>query len=488
MNIAIVHYHIKPGGVTRVIENTIKALSPREDVKIVVLSGEDYEGLSSLNVRTVPGLRYAYTADDAPDPEALAANMLAAARDGLEGGEPDLFHVHNHALGKNIAFPYALSELVQEGRKVLLQLHDFAEDGRPSNYARLKQDYFNLGEQELARICYPLGEAIQYAVLNARDYRFLKEAGCPDNQLHILPNPTEASLTQKDDKTELFPEAKRFILYPVRGIRRKNLGELLLLAACSPADWHYGTTLPPENPEWHEIYTRWKTFSQECRLPVSFELGKNPDHRFEDWVARADALISTSVAEGFGLAFLEPYAFGKGLLGRDLPEITRDFKASGLKLDHLYQSIEVPHSWIDMEQFQNKLEGALDSYYAAYGRTLPADAVENHIQHNGKSGFIDFACLDEDLQMAVIDQVRDDPGKAKFLFPDPFNEWPEAETVMENKSIVDREYSLEGYRTRLETIYERLMEAPGNAPEDSLNPSSLLSAFLDPARFRLLRS
>ena len=42
-------------------------------------------------------------------------------------------------------------------------------------------------------------------------------------------------------------------------------------------------------------------------------------------VAHAKAIVSTSVAEGFGLGFLEPWIFGKGLCGRDIPEITSDF-------------------------------------------------------------------------------------------------------------------------------------------------------------------
>ena len=42
-------------------------------------------------------------------------------------------------------------------------------------------------------------------------------------------------------------------------------------------------------------------------------------------MASAHRLVTTSVAEGFGLAFLEPWLFGKGLLGRNLPEITVDF-------------------------------------------------------------------------------------------------------------------------------------------------------------------
>ncbi len=59
-------------------------------------------------------------------------------------------------------------------------------------------------------------------------------------------------------------------------------------------------------------------------------------------IAKADALITTSVAEGFGLAFLEPWLASKPLVGRNLPEITADFAEHGLDLSALYNCLPVP--------------------------------------------------------------------------------------------------------------------------------------------------
>ena len=55
----------------------------------------------------------------------------------------------------------------------------------------------------------------------------------------------------------------------------------------------------------------------------------------------AQAIVSTSVAEGFGLGFLEPWVFGKSLCGRNLPEITGDFSQHGVRLDNLYDRLEL---------------------------------------------------------------------------------------------------------------------------------------------------
>ena len=42
------------------------------------------------------------------------------------------------------------------------------------------------------------------------------------------------------------------------------------------------------------------------------------DCSFPDMVASAQAIVSTSVAEGFGLGFLEPWVFGKKPLWKKL--------------------------------------------------------------------------------------------------------------------------------------------------------------------------
>ena len=58
-------------------------------------------------------------------------------------------------------------------------------------------------------------------------------------------------------------------------------------------------------------------------------------------VACSEAIVTTSVAEGFGLGFLEPWVFGKSLCGRNLPEITGDFTDHQIDLTNLYERLEV---------------------------------------------------------------------------------------------------------------------------------------------------
>ena len=60
MKIAIVHYHLEPGGVTRVIENTLNAWAiDGHAIETVVLSGRRYSGNRIPNTQVKEGLEYA---------------------------------------------------------------------------------------------------------------------------------------------------------------------------------------------------------------------------------------------------------------------------------------------------------------------------------------------------------------------------------------------------------------------------------------------
>lgn len=501
MNVAIVHYHLRPGGVTRVIEQTARAFAKTPEVNLVVLSGEDYAGHLECQLRVVPGLGYSQSITRLPEPETLAANLMAAARDGLGGGNPDIFHFHNHSLGKNAVLPFALAELLGEGCKCLLQIHDFAEDGRPANYRFLQHHLIQENPTTRARLLYPLGPSIRYAVLNARDASFLTQAGAPRDRVHTLGNPvstpvestgTSGLLTPKEESRP-FPEAARLILYAVRGIRRKNLGEMVLLAsACRSRDWVFATTLPPANPEWKPFYDGWIRFCRQNRLPVAFGVGEDLQFSYESYLQRADALLTTSVAEGFGMAFLEPIAQGKPLIGRDLPEITDDFTDKGLSFPTLYPRLNVPLAWIDSNAFHRKLDIALRDYYVSYGQKFSAEAHERFLKTSIREDQIDFAALDEDLQEQVLVKSLQQPAIAADLLPEFLQNdgffHPAISELAQRSQILAAHYSLPAFAKKLLQVYQQLLHDPAQPPQDALDPAQLLTLFLRPEAFRFLRT
>lgn len=484
MQVAIIHYHLKRGGVTRVIESTLRGFKDLETPpQCVVLAGEvpddfRYKDLS----REVEGLHYSNAQDKTPDSRTLVDRMRATVHEVL-GGEPDLWHIHNHSLGKNSAMPGVVSLLAESGEAVLLQMHDYAEDGRPENY-RLNQE-----RPAYAPSLYPDIGNVHYAVINARDFDIFKQAGFHENRLHLLANPVEAEPLQNPTDTETVLQtlgAERLFLYPVRAVRRKNFGEMLLWAALAEEGDAFATTLGPTNQNYVAAYEDWKAFASKHKLPVHFGIGETHDWPFETIMQSAHAILSTSIAEGFGLAFLEPWLFGKPIVGRDLPAITADFKAHGIELDSLYQSVPIPADWIDLDELTVAITEGLTAAYAAYERPLPDDAVERALGSISPApGTIDFGGLNETLQKRVIEHVLFN-SSAK-------NELPKLQAsfgtnnIQNNTNKIAQTYSLRRYAERLHNLYHSIQ--PGDtAATEYIAPAKVLDGFLRPERFRLLRT
>jgi 3',5'-cyclic AMP phosphodiesterase CpdA len=496
MRIAIVHFHLQTGGVTRVIQHACKVLGEAGH-QVLVLAGEPPQAPldDGISVAVLPGLGYEERRPR-QTPDALAAAMLGAARIRL-GATPDLWHVHNHCLGKNLALPGALLRLVRGGHRLLLQPHDFAEDGRPALYQRLRDQLADGDVGRLSALLYPLAPQIHYAVLNARDMGFLASAGVPHTNLHLLANAISApkpeieaqsacAAPQSCDQIER-SDGERLWLYPTRAIRRKNLGEFLLWSALGDEQDRFATTQAPQNPQEQARYRRWVDLAVELCLPVTFELGKRVND-FQGLLASSHALVTTSVGEGFGLAFLEPWLTGRPLAGRNLPEITRDFRSNGVRLDALYDRLLVPLAWIDTAVVRSRIGNALATNAAAYGRKLDDDALQRAWHGAVTDARIDMGRLDESAQEAVIRRLHANPAARAEMQPAALIASSDPATISANESAIRSNYGLLGYGERLRSIYAAIIESAASARLERVDGAVLLDAFLAPERLNLLRT
>ena len=484
MRLAIVHHHLHPGGVTRIIEHAVSALRAY-DVEIVILSGVAPQRAWDVPLRVVAALAYEEQRA-AASPAQLGTDLQTAARDAL-GSLPDLWHVHNHALGKNLALPGALWALADSGQRLLLQLHDFAEDGRPLNYQRLRKVVGEGDGARLVRRLYPQAGQVHYAVLNGRDLKLLGAAGIPASRLHALANPV--SLQAAASGTEpARPAQGRLWLYPTRAIRRKNLGEFLLWAALAEPGDRFATTLGPTNPAERPRYERWRALAAELDLPVSFEVGSDPAVRFEDLLASAHAMVTTSIAEGFGLAFLEPWLVGRAVTGRNLDEITREFADAGVSLPQLYGRLDVPLEWIGQPIVEKKAQQGLQRCWDAYGRTRRSDDLSRTLDAWIDDGRVDFGRLDEALQEQLIRWVNgSDEARGQLCpprLPDPGDG---SEKIDQNRAAILAGFGRQRYGGRLMAIYGEIMDSAVE-PLESLAGEAVLEQFLAPERLYLLRS
>lgn len=521
MNLAIVHYHLNRGGVARVIECQLRALDAAapagEFRRVAILYGGRREGFNAelpeqirsirLVLEELPELDY-----DAVRPIRSAscgglADSLAAALSRLDfSPATTIVHVHNHSVGKNVELPTALTSLAEQGYRLLLQIHDFAEDWRPDNFRRFFQpeaDESFPGPSHGA--IYPQAPHIHYAVLNNRDLGILREAGVATGRTHFLPNPAlgdDGQPPQAEARRRLAAEFgvepdQRFVLYPVRCIRRKNVGEALLYSRLAPAGTVVGLTLPPLNPAETPFYVAWKAAAAELNLPCRFEVGAPGALTFPECLAAADLMLSTSVAEGFGMVFLEAWLTGNALIGRDLPEITADFTRAGLRLDLLRSQLLVPLDWVGRDAIGDAMAELYLQTLAAYGRSAPADLAAQ-IREKTQAEYVDFGDLDESMQRQLLEAACETAeNRSRLLAANPGVEQAlrmggkeAAERIRTNRMIVEDSFSLAPSGERLLAIYRRLAatvpEADKIGPVE--RPQRILDRFLDLKRFRMIRS
>ncbi len=462
MQIAILHHHLNRGGVTSVIANHLRSLATLPEAerpeRVVVFYDGQQDGWPSdlpreLSIAMVDEPALAYDAAGASaEPEELA-DLLSDRFEacGLQPGDT-LLHVHNHSLGKNASLPRALEHLAGDGWRMLLQIHDFAEDNRPENYRHLREAIGVADPDELGEILYPQAPGIHYATLTERDADILRQAGFAEERLHTLPNPVHEfgeMPSQEEAKRRVFPalglpDDARLIVYPVRGIRRKNLGEMLLLSVVAPAGTYFAVTLRPKNPVEALSFDRWKRVAETLGLPCLFDTGGSKEEGgygcdFKATLAAADAVLTTSVAEGFGMVFLEAWLAGKPLVGRDLPEITREFKRAGMNFGPMY------HGY----------------------RTA-----------NGPSA-LDFGQSTAARQLAHIKDYLRDPGEPEASTV-PWSLLP-VEQIEANAEVVRNHYSIGKLAERLQTVYQSCWQKAGPA-SGAVSGGQIVNHFADPRR------
>ena len=500
--VAVAHHHLNRGGVTRVAANHLLALAaaaPADRPPTAALLtggrreawGPHADELAAAGVRvadvTVPGLDYDDQTAAAPGAGTLADRLERGLHDAGADPTATVLHMHNHALGKTVALPGAVAELARRGWRCLLQLHDFAEEFRPANFARLRDA---LGPEATL---YPQASHVHYAVLNGRDRGVLEDLGVPADRLHFLPNPV-ADFPPLPDKSDArralaaacdVPADAKYLVYPVRGIRRKNLGEAILTGLLEP-DAVVGVTLEPRNPVELRFHDRWRAFAAELDLPVRFGTGEKGGCSFHQNLAAADAVLTTSVAEGFGMVFLEAWLADRPLLGRDLPHVTADFKADGLALPGLYDSLTVPLAWVP--EFPDRFRAGCEKLLADYRRPWDDAAFDAALAAKSAGDRVDFGDLDEPMQEAVIRRIADDPaarGEVRSVETDPGR--PNDATVAANAAVVRTKYDLLGSGRRLRAVYDAVLASPVGPVGPPPNPRAALEAFLDLRTFRLIR-
>jgi hypothetical protein len=462
MKIAFIHYHLKTGGVTTVLSQQVNVLQRTCDC--LVLTGNRAKAELPCRIVEIPELGYDRPGVSRPDADRIADQVLNALKQQWPDG-CDVLHIHNPLIAKNRQFINIIKRVQQYGINLLLQIHDFAEDGRPAVYY----------SEEYPADCH-------YGVINARDKKILQKAGLIDTGLHHIPNAIEALPLRTP------VNRNQRILYPVRAIRRKNIGEAILLSFFFREGRRLAITQPPNSPIDTFSYRDWVRWINDFHFAVDVEASKRIP--FPRLVAEADSMVTTSITEGFGFSFLEPWTAGKWLWGRRLPEVCADFEKNGIDLDGLYDRLDIPLAWIDSDMYAHYWRKAVLDAAGQYGYRIDSTTLDQAYSHLVQSGRIDFGMLNERLQRQAGEHLIKKPRARKALVSmNPWLEDPGAAdgkmSIIEgNRRAILEYYALKQYHARLLTIYDQVVR---HRVRHRIDKKIVVDAFFDLERFSLLK-
>ena len=504
-NTYIYHPHLLLGGVTRIIQAQVDALKSLSSSPITLFTGTEalptWIQHTSVKVMQHPSFNYL-------DPLKLHdENYLRLTYRNISDcftkhiQSFDLLHIHNPTLGKNPLVPLAAINIMEKELKcyVVYHIHDFAEDGRYDlweNQLRVLKDVFQTNPH---RVLYPVHPRLLYMTINSRDTNLLRQANVPTNVICYVPNPVcshdtiphgLSSGAIRDNVCKIFGGSTAFkkldqlqlpfFFYPVRAIKRKNLGEFLLLAALLPkACW--AISLPPNTESELRSFLQWKDFITQSLDSIPIVLNIPQDVDFLHLIISATALVTTSITEGFGMTYLESVLYKKLLFGRNLCAITKDFSAVGLCFPHLYSQIRVP-----IKPFDLSLKKLVKKYYLLQQHIasisekpfafpkLGMEYQQAFWKHKVWNNTIDFASLDVSWQKKIILKVHRDPylkGALLQINPqlqhlitffsthnNPNPKWTveQQNHMIHNAKQLQKHYSLQNYQCRLQSAYNAL--------------------------------
>lgn len=333
MKILFLHYFFKEDGVTRSVLNNVKGLKELSKDISFVFAGDSF-------VSSLPGyIEKRYIDWNSSD---IAFQLQEISKDA------DVVIIENPTIGVFPRVTLAFKEYSEKNldKKIIYRIHDLIED-RPLLFGKFKEVFSDLDK------IYPLSKNVSFLTLTSFDKQRLIQKGL--NNVSVLPNSVIISDLYPDSKKtsdlrKVFEQKgiinsnERILTYPVRVLRRKNLEEAMLLTKIlnnEGGNYRLIITIAFDEDYKKEI----ENLAQDYKIPCSIgeaskhiSFDKKDNFTIADLYSLSDLVISTSVKEGFGFAFIEPWITGTPVIGRKISSVTKDFEFNGIDLSHLYNN------------------------------------------------------------------------------------------------------------------------------------------------------
>ncbi len=497
---------------------------------------------------------------------------------------PYLLHTHNANLGKNPLLTLAIKILADKLQHqnlpawILFQMHDFAEDHRPACWAALR-DCSGTSDPKLAvEMMYPNSPRIFFACINSHDQQNFIQAGIDPHRTTVLPNSIDietfssAPLTRMspaqlqslkinpidfaaDLKNRIaafakkngyhFDPTRKIIVSPIKTIRRKNVIESILLLLLinqtnqTDDDYQLLINLPASTPDDLAYCRAVENFVKKNQLPVTIGFGTEilagGHHRqihsdgsvisysLIDLLHLSHAVFTTSIQEGFGYVFHEPWLTQKAVLGRNLPKVTPDFIRNGMNLDHLYDHLLIPKAWLVsnpklntpqqnpatwkhiLEKYTEKIlhlrQAADQPPLSAKNLLHQLDLAKTYTLHDqppNTQKMLDWADLNHESQLSILQDLIADKALISQILPtnrrlSPIANWfcpQNLDIINQNKFVVSSRYNLEAYANQFcltVDLADKLTAEPKKAKlPDRVNNEVFFADSLNLKNIRLL--
>ncbi len=270
--------------------------------------------------------------------ESVSRSAIRAALDRALAGSGVVW-AHNLALGRNLMLSRELAALgAARDLPLIAHHHDWWCDRRWTRWPVIRRCGFRTLRAVAAAI-FPNVGRVAHVAINQADARILRRHF--PRQTHWLPNPIERTARLKPGTTRGAP----LWLMPCRVLRRKNIAEALLLTRWLRPEATLVVSGGADETDEMPCAAKLAEAAREQRWPLQLGARTNLQADSIDTLyATAEAIVFTSIQEGFGLPQLEAAAAGCPAIVRRVPLVAPDLADLGFHFPQGYDEILIaPH-------------------------------------------------------------------------------------------------------------------------------------------------
>ncbi len=426
VRLVIVHYHLRPGGIRRVIELATPHLvraALRPITRVVLATGQRADQqwhdhfihqLSGIPVEVLVEPSFNYLSEQRRSPECIKTRIHLTLRQLFSDSDRSdtLVWAHNLAVGRNLLLTRELAgACAARGIPLVAHHHDWWFDNRWVRWPEMRR----FGVRTLAdaaQTVFPQQNNVLHAAINHADAAILarhfgqRTLWIPNlSEPAPLPSRARVRAARRWLRGKLAHDGAPVWLLPCRMLRRKNVAEALLLTRwLRPEAWLVVTgavSSADESPYFNTLERAAAVHHWRLRLGVlADDESRKPN--VSELLAASEAVLLTSIQEGFGLPYLEAAAARRPLIARRLPNIAPDLDRFGFCFPQAYDEILIPPLVFDWRAERVRQQRRFNHWRAAMPAFARSLVPQPPILATKLPGAVPFSRLTLTAQLEVL--------------------------------------------------------------------------------------